>query len=276
MPNRVVSTILGLIGGVVGGVVGYFAFFWIARQGFYGLMIPGALIGLGCGLLARHHSLARGVVCGLAAVALGLYTEWKFAPFRADQSFGYLLAHIPELKPITLIMIVVGGLLAFWLGKDASFAGPGAKPAGRAWPRRTIVRTGCGGFLRGDARDRIPTDPVPPDSPADRCDDRPRRKEARMSVTAPDRSHASPMDDPERARQVRQAEELLFSGPSRSGFAKALFRGEFRGDVLFPYPDAPRGRARPGRRGGARRPRVRRRADRRRGDRPRRRHPPRA
>jgi acyl-CoA dehydrogenase family member 9 len=60
-----------------------------------------------------------------------------------------------------------------------------------------------------------------------------------MSVTTPDRSHASPMADPERARQVQQAEELLFSGPSRSGFAKALFRGEFRGDVIFPYPSLP-------------------------------------
>src|SRR4051795_4372901 len=60
-----------------------------------------------------------------------------------------------------------------------------------------------------------------------------------MAVSIPDRAKASPLDDPERARQVRQAEELLFSGPSRSGFAKALFRGEFRGDVLFPYPELP-------------------------------------
>jgi acyl-CoA dehydrogenase family protein 9 len=60
-----------------------------------------------------------------------------------------------------------------------------------------------------------------------------------MAVTVPERAPASPLDDPERARQVRQAEELLFSGPSRSGFAKALFRGEFRGDVLFPYPELP-------------------------------------
>ncbi len=58
-----------------------------------------------------------------------------------------------------------------------------------------------------------------------------------MSVSAADRPHASPLDDPERAKQVRQAEELLFSGPSQSGFAKALFQGEFRGDVLFPYPE---------------------------------------
>jgi len=58
-----------------------------------------------------------------------------------------------------------------------------------------------------------------------------------MSISAADRASASPLDDSERAKQVRQAEELLFSGPAQTGFAKALFRGEFRGDVLFPYPE---------------------------------------
>ncbi|MCA1685149.1 MAG: acyl-CoA dehydrogenase family protein, partial [Planctomycetia bacterium] len=36
---------------------------------------------------------------------------------------------------------------------------------------------------------------------------------------------------------MQQAEELLFSGPQKQGFAKALFRGEFRADVVFPYPE---------------------------------------
>ncbi len=60
-----------------------------------------------------------------------------------------------------------------------------------------------------------------------------------VSVDRGPSSESTPPDDAERARQVRQAEELLFSGPSRSGFAKALFRGEFRTDVLFPYPELP-------------------------------------
>src|SRR3954468_20927374 len=60
-----------------------------------------------------------------------------------------------------------------------------------------------------------------------------------MAVTVPERAPTSPMDDPERAKQVKQAEELLFSEPSRAGFAKALFRGEFRKDVIFPYPKLP-------------------------------------
>ncbi len=57
-----------------------------------------------------------------------------------------------------------------------------------------------------------------------------------MSVTTRDRVQLSPISAAERDRQVRQAEELLFSGPETSGFVKALFRGEFRGEALFPYP----------------------------------------
>ena len=58
-----------------------------------------------------------------------------------------------------------------------------------------------------------------------------------MSVTAPGRANAPSPDDALRARQMQQAEELLFSGPARAGFAKALFRGEFRPGVIFPYPE---------------------------------------
>jgi acyl-CoA dehydrogenase family protein 9 len=65
-----------------------------------------------------------------------------------------------------------------------------------------------------------------------------------MSATVPQRPAEMPApSDPERARQMREAEELLFAGPPRTGFAKALFRGEFRGADLFPYPELPADRA---------------------------------
>jgi alkylation response protein AidB-like acyl-CoA dehydrogenase len=54
-----------------------------------------------------------------------------------------------------------------------------------------------------------------------------------MSVTTPVEDRAASL----RAQQVQQAEELLFSGPAREGFAKALFRGEFRSTAIFPYPE---------------------------------------
>jgi alkylation response protein AidB-like acyl-CoA dehydrogenase len=37
--------------------------------------------------------------------------------------------------------------------------------------------------------------------------------------------------------QKKQAEELLFSEEKKLGFAKALFFGQFQGDLLFPYPE---------------------------------------
>ena len=52
---------------------------------------------------------------------LGLYTEWKFAPFKADSSFAYLVSHAAELKPLTQIMIVAGAFFAYWLGKDGGY-----------------------------------------------------------------------------------------------------------------------------------------------------------
>ncbi len=60
-----------------------------------------------------------------------------------------------------------------------------------------------------------------------------------MAVTTTAREQAQQSDAELRAKQMQQAEELLFAGPSRSGFAKALFRGEFRGGAIFPYPELP-------------------------------------
>ncbi len=100
-------------GALVGGVIGYLAFFWIADQDFYALILPGGLIGIGAGLF-RNRSLGLAIGCGVAAVALGVYTEWKFRPFVADDSLGYFLAHVHKLKPLTLLMIAVGGVIGFW------------------------------------------------------------------------------------------------------------------------------------------------------------------
>jgi len=127
MINRVMSTTLGVIGGIVGGVFGYVLFFWILKQGFYALVLPGASVGLGCGLLARHPSVPRGLACAIAALALGLYTEWKYLEFMAfavDDRFSTFVTHFYRLRPITLIMIGLGTALAYYLGKDAGFLAP--------------------------------------------------------------------------------------------------------------------------------------------------------
>jgi alkylation response protein AidB-like acyl-CoA dehydrogenase len=60
-----------------------------------------------------------------------------------------------------------------------------------------------------------------------------------VTTSAPERPAVQGDDGALRAKQLQQAEELFFSGPAREGFAKALFRGEFRGGALFPYPELP-------------------------------------
>jgi len=107
------QNLLVLSGAVVGGAIGYFGFLWIARQGFYGLILPGALLGVGASL-TRNRSIPLCVACGVLAVALGLFAEWRFAPFRADESLGYFASHIHQLRPITLIMVGIGGFIGFW------------------------------------------------------------------------------------------------------------------------------------------------------------------
>jgi alkylation response protein AidB-like acyl-CoA dehydrogenase len=60
-----------------------------------------------------------------------------------------------------------------------------------------------------------------------------------MSTLSPDRAAPESDDAALTAQQMQQAEELLFSGPPKEGFAKGLFRGEFHGDIVFPYPELP-------------------------------------
>lgn len=113
--SNAANILLGVLGGMIGAVIGWFVFFWAARQGFYMLALPGGLLGAGAGLLMRRRSLPFALVCAVAALALGLLAEWRLAPFRADASLGYFLAHLHQLQPITLLMVALGAFLGFWI-----------------------------------------------------------------------------------------------------------------------------------------------------------------
>ncbi len=102
-----------LVGAVAGGLVGYVGFLWIARQGFYALVLPGGLLGFSASLF-QNRSTAICLACGMLALELGFLAEWQFAPFITDGSLGYFLSHVHQLKPITLIMIAAGALIGFW------------------------------------------------------------------------------------------------------------------------------------------------------------------
>jgi len=55
-----------------------------------------------------------------------------------------------------------------------------------------------------------------------------------MAATTPTVDHDERTEA--RERQVKQAEELLFSGPQRLGVAKGFFQGQFVADWVLPYP----------------------------------------
>lgn len=128
----VLSNALGLCGAVIGGVVGHFAFGWLLGQGLYGLILPGGLLGLGCLLLSGHNSTGRGIACGVAAMVLALFSEWWYRPFAADESLGFFVQHLGDLKGSTWLMAGVGSFVAYWSGRDHAALVPSL--AGRRGP----------------------------------------------------------------------------------------------------------------------------------------------
>ncbi len=108
------NNLLALAGGGLGGIVGFFAFLWIRRQGLVALALPGALVGVGAGLVAAR-SLLVPILCGLGAVVLGFFADFTVAPFEKDQSLGYYVTHIYKLDTIVQIMIALGGVIGFWI-----------------------------------------------------------------------------------------------------------------------------------------------------------------
>ena len=121
MKRALISNLLGLVGAAVGGVLGFYTFGWLVSYGFHGEAIPGAFLGLGCGLLAQHRSIARGIACAAAALVLTVVTESHFLPFVADHSVSYMATHLQDLPVPTLALMAIGTIVAFWAGKDAGF-----------------------------------------------------------------------------------------------------------------------------------------------------------
>lgn len=114
--SNIVGFTRGLVGAVLGGVLGYCVYVLMLRQGFYALIVPGTLLGLGFGLFYRRKSILCGIGCGVFGVGLGIFSEWRFFPFIEDKGLLYFLAHLYQLPSTTIALILLGGFFAFWLG----------------------------------------------------------------------------------------------------------------------------------------------------------------
>lgn len=120
-----------LLGATLGGVIGFLLFGWLIGQGFYAPAIPGVMLGLGGGLLAKERSLPVALVCGASALMLCVFAEWRHFPFTHDASLGYFLAHLADLRQLTLTMFLIGGGAGFWFawrGRPARTPEPPSQP----------------------------------------------------------------------------------------------------------------------------------------------------
>lgn len=100
--------------GLLGGVAGYFGFVALLGKGFYALVLPGGLLGLAAGIVPTQSRLVP-LACGVLAIGAGLVAEHRYAPFAVDGGFTYFLLHARDLQPVTQMLIVLGGLLGFWV-----------------------------------------------------------------------------------------------------------------------------------------------------------------
>jgi len=111
--NRSPSDVLAIVAAVAGGALGYAGFFWLSASGYYALLLPGGLAGVAAGLVA-HRSPWIAYLVGAGGLVLGVFTEFRAAPFVADDSFWYFLTHLTDLRPITQVMVLLSGAIAFW------------------------------------------------------------------------------------------------------------------------------------------------------------------
>jgi hypothetical protein len=119
--------ILGIVGAVAGGAVGVVACWLVGLEGFQGVILPGAGLGLGCGALSGNKSNGLGAVCAVAALPLEIVTEWWLRAFVADDRLSYFVGHLQDLPKTTLVSIAAGALFGFWFGRGRE---------GGAWLRR--------------------------------------------------------------------------------------------------------------------------------------------
>ncbi len=106
----------GLGGALLGASAGYFLFLVLYRNGFYGIMLPGVLLGIGAGLAARSRSQSLGITCAVLAVFATVLTEWHVR-WSGKNTLPFFLTNIAEIGMVPLLMMALGVAAAYWFGQ---------------------------------------------------------------------------------------------------------------------------------------------------------------
>lgn len=115
--HRMRNILVAIVGAAVGGALGFLGFGWFLSSGFYALVLPGGLMGIGASV-GRTRSLPLAIALCLCAILLAFLAEWKYRPFVKDESLAYFIQNLHQLSPVTFIMVAVGAFVAFWGGYD--------------------------------------------------------------------------------------------------------------------------------------------------------------
>ncbi len=108
------AAVLGMLAGVILGSVG----FWLLwKIGFYGMVLPGAMVGLGCGAQSRAKSIPLGIASAVVAFVLCVVLEWYYRPFVADESLLYFVKNLSDLQNRTKFTMACGIFAGFWFGR---------------------------------------------------------------------------------------------------------------------------------------------------------------
>jgi hypothetical protein len=110
----------GILGGVLGGVLGFFAFEWLLSHGYYALVLPGSLVGMGCGLASGRKVMALGVLSALGALVVGVLTDWNSLAAPNPSLIGHAATLIQPHRhlPGALILVAVAISFYFGMGRD--------------------------------------------------------------------------------------------------------------------------------------------------------------
>ena len=121
--NLAKGLLLGVFGALLGAVVGFFVFQFLARRGLYFIVLPGALVGLGCGFAARSRLLVLGIIAVAVAIPTAIVCEWRTDRYFCDDGetlMGVLeyTSRMVELRGWKLpVFVGLNGLIAFWFGR---------------------------------------------------------------------------------------------------------------------------------------------------------------